>query len=303
MMARAALGLSVKELAGLARVAPGTVTRLEKSNELKPRTVEAIQAALEAAGIEFTFGDAPGVRLRTGGHLRTPSSIIPALRPADRVPAGRAIELGGAVIDHCSHVCAFVGSREDEYNLLLPFAKNGLGRGDRFFQILDADLHASHTNRLTEAGIDVSRYLGSGQLELRAWEQTYLAPGHFDQFVMMDTLESLARSGMSQGSGMTRLWANMEWTLKELPGVEELAEFESRLNGLLPQLPIAAVCTYDLTRFSATAIFDILRAHPYVIIGGTLRQNAWYVPPDTLVPELRSRNIRRQRSKLFPSSF
>jgi len=29
------------------------------------RTIEAIQAALEAAGVEFTDGDQPGVRLRS----------------------------------------------------------------------------------------------------------------------------------------------------------------------------------------------------------------------------------------------
>jgi hypothetical protein len=95
VMARAALGLSVKELDALARVAPGTITRLENSNELKPGTVEAVQAALEAAGIEFTFGDAPGARLRTSSPVGAPSSIIPVLRPVDRVSAGRAIKLGG----------------------------------------------------------------------------------------------------------------------------------------------------------------------------------------------------------------
>ena len=33
----------------------------------RARTLAAIRAALEAAGVEFTNGDAPGVRLRTEG--------------------------------------------------------------------------------------------------------------------------------------------------------------------------------------------------------------------------------------------
>jgi hypothetical protein len=33
---------------------------------LKERTVEAIRRALEAAGVEFTNGDQPGVRLTAG---------------------------------------------------------------------------------------------------------------------------------------------------------------------------------------------------------------------------------------------
>jgi transcriptional regulator with XRE-family HTH domain len=65
-MARVALGLGVRELAQLAQVAPATVSRLEAGEELKPRTVEAVQRALEAAGVEFIpeNGGGPGVRLR-----------------------------------------------------------------------------------------------------------------------------------------------------------------------------------------------------------------------------------------------
>lgn len=63
-MARAALGLGVRDLAKAADVSPDTIARLERGEELKPRTVEAIRAALEAAGVEFTNGEAPGVRLK-----------------------------------------------------------------------------------------------------------------------------------------------------------------------------------------------------------------------------------------------
>jgi transcriptional regulator with XRE-family HTH domain len=61
-MARAALNMGVRELAKLAKVATGTITRLEAGEELKPRTVEAIHAALEKKGIEFIGED--GVRVR-----------------------------------------------------------------------------------------------------------------------------------------------------------------------------------------------------------------------------------------------
>lgn len=48
----------------MARVAPSTISRLEAGEELKPRTVEAIQRTLEKAGVEFTNGDEPGVKLK-----------------------------------------------------------------------------------------------------------------------------------------------------------------------------------------------------------------------------------------------
>ena len=65
-MARAALLLGVRDLAGLASVSPTTITRLERGEAIYPRTAAAIRAALEAAGVEFIKenGGGPGVRLR-----------------------------------------------------------------------------------------------------------------------------------------------------------------------------------------------------------------------------------------------
>jgi DNA-binding XRE family transcriptional regulator len=64
-MARAALGWGVRELAAAAQVSPDTIARLERGEVLYPRTIAAIQAALEAAGVEFLDPDngGPGVRL------------------------------------------------------------------------------------------------------------------------------------------------------------------------------------------------------------------------------------------------
>jgi transcriptional regulator with XRE-family HTH domain len=69
-MARAALGLGVRELAAVAKVSIDTVARFERGDELKERTIDALQRALEAAGVEFTNGDQPGVRLTKDAAAR-----------------------------------------------------------------------------------------------------------------------------------------------------------------------------------------------------------------------------------------
>ncbi|MBU8538729.1 helix-turn-helix domain-containing protein [Falsiroseomonas tokyonensis] len=68
-MARAAVGLGVRDLAAAAGVSTDTIVRLEKGEALQARTLAAIRAALEAAGVEFIAenGGGPGVRLRKAG--------------------------------------------------------------------------------------------------------------------------------------------------------------------------------------------------------------------------------------------
>jgi transcriptional regulator with XRE-family HTH domain len=65
-MARAALGMGVRELAAAAKVSVDTVARFERGEDLKERTVDALQRALEAGGTMFIDenGGGPGVRLR-----------------------------------------------------------------------------------------------------------------------------------------------------------------------------------------------------------------------------------------------
>jgi transcriptional regulator with XRE-family HTH domain len=63
-MARSALGWGVRELAAAAKVSVDTVSRFERGDALRDRTLDDMRRALEAAGVEFTNGDAPGVRMR-----------------------------------------------------------------------------------------------------------------------------------------------------------------------------------------------------------------------------------------------
>jgi transcriptional regulator with XRE-family HTH domain len=64
-MARAALNWSLQQLSEAAGVHRNTISNFETGRYAgEPATLEAISTALEAAGVEFTNGDQPGVRLR-----------------------------------------------------------------------------------------------------------------------------------------------------------------------------------------------------------------------------------------------
>jgi hypothetical protein len=45
--------------------------------------------------------------------------------------SNRPIRLGGSVLGHPCHVCAFFNNHDDEYRVLLPFIKDGLECGEK----------------------------------------------------------------------------------------------------------------------------------------------------------------------------
>ena len=203
----------------------------------------------------------------------------------------KTARLAGTVLDRTRHVCAFFNSKEEEYSVLLPFIKEGVEEGEKAFHIVDARHRQERLQRLKEADLDVVEAERTGQVEVRVWEEAYLRDGRFDQNAMLALIEEVLQSGKAANYGLTRLWANMEWALEDRPGVNDLVEYETRLNHLLPRYDDVVVCTYDLARFSAGVVIDILRTHPLVIIGGTLQENSFFVPPDEFLEELRERRV------------
>jgi MEDS: MEthanogen/methylotroph, DcmR Sensory domain len=202
---------------------------------------------------------------------------------------GGSVQCADGILGQRRHICAFFNSVEEEHRVLGSFIREGFERGDKAFHIVDPELQGEHLKRLTEAGIDAERAMGTGQLELRRWQDAYLRGDRFDQDAMLALLEEVIQSGAASGYTLTRLVAHMEWALLDKPGVDDLVEYETRLNYVLPKYADPVICTYDLSKFSASVVMDIMRTHPVVIIGGVLQENPFFVPPDQFLLELRER--------------
>ncbi len=80
----------------------------------------------------------------------------------------------------------------------------------------------------------------------------------------------------------------------DLPGVEDLIEFEVRVNYVVPKYDDIVICVYDLSKFGASVVMDALRTHPVVIIGGILQENPFFIPPDQFLLELQERRSIRK---------
>jgi hypothetical protein len=200
------------------------------------------------------------------------------------------------LFDQYRHIYAFFYSTDEHHRVLRPFIKDGFDRGDKAFHLVDPDRRDEHLKRLTEAGINVQAAMGTGQLEVRPWQDGPLHGGRFDQETWLLGFEQILQSGPAAGYAQTRFLAQMEWALVDLPGVDDLIEFETRVNYVVPKYENAVICAYDLTKFGASVVMDALRTHPVVIIGALLQENPFFVPPDQLLLEIRERRSVRKNA-------
>src|SRR3981189_2901092 len=68
--------------------------------------------------------------------------------------SSQPIRFAGSVLGAQRHICAFFHSPDEEYQVLLPFIKEGFERGEKAFHIVDPKLRAEHALRLAAAGLD-----------------------------------------------------------------------------------------------------------------------------------------------------
>ena len=203
------------------------------------------------------------------------------------------ISLAGSHLGEVRHVCAFFSNADEEYRVLLPFIKDGFECGDKAVHVVNPDQRHDHLRRLAAVGIDPAAAEQSGQLEVRIINEAYLRDGRFDKDRMLAAFEQMA-SGNAKGSfPLSRICCRMDWAIEDRSYIDDLVEFESRVNDVWRRHDDAVICTYHLDKFGGDTVVDIMRTHPMVIIGGILRRNPFFVPPEEFVPELRERRTRR----------
>jgi hypothetical protein len=205
------------------------------------------------------------------------------------------ITLCGKQLHGLRHICAFFDSRDDQYNVLMPYLKEGIERGDQVVTILDSTVHQEHISRLESAGLPVPEAREREQLKILASEETYVKDGIFVVERMCNMLEEVLVSAKGTRFPYVRTVGDMEWALQNLDGVDDLIVYEARVNQLAPHHECTLLCAYDINRFSGRVIADVLATHSHVVMNGQVFENPHYVDPVVYLQKLA---LRRQREPL-----
>jgi hypothetical protein len=195
------------------------------------------------------------------------------------MPNSVALGVPGVQIAPGDHICAFYPSLADRDEILVPYLNEGLKAGDKCVCVVDASAPEAVLAALG-ADVDLGPYLGRHQLEVQRSDETYLQGGSFSTDAMLDFWNRSVGGAVAGGFAFARAVGEMTWALRQMPGVEELVGYESRLNRFLPRYPQVILCLYELDQFSGEVLVDVLKTHPKVLLGGMVLDNPYYLEPD-----------------------
>jgi hypothetical protein len=192
----------------------------------------------------------------------------------------RSLGMPGVHVEPGDHLCGLYMGQQERDDVLLPYLRAGLHAGDKCLGIVDSNDPASLMNDIGD-GIDVRACVESHQLEVWKSTDSYLREGKFTIDRMVEFWEDTVGSAVrTDGFDFVRVFGEMTWSLRGLPGVEYLAEYESELNRFMPRYPQVIVCLYDLREFGGGLLMDLLKTHPKVLLGGLVFENPHYLSPD-----------------------
>jgi MEDS: MEthanogen/methylotroph, DcmR Sensory domain len=175
------------------------------------------------------------------------------------------------------HVCAFHFGASERDQLVRMYLGAGMRAGDKCVGIVDGGDPAALRDSLWGEAIDGRT---AGQLDVVRTDDAYLADGGFAKDEMLAFLGETVAAALGDGSfPHVRLVGEMSWVLRHPALAGELFDYESDVNEISGRHPQVLMCLYDLERFGADMLIDILRTHPKLLLGGLLIDNPNYLTP------------------------
>ena len=183
-------------------------------------------------------------------------------------------------LQHGDHLCLLYRSVEEQKNVLGPFIKEGLSRGEFCLYITDEHLDPDLAGLLASDGIDLIRLRQEGSVQLFSRYQTFLRYARFEPSLMMEFFERLLEQTLAKQFSGARIIIDMSWALAI--GCDQLILFEALLNEHIMPWKMTTLCQYHINRFASGILHDVLRTHPLALIGEHVCPN-FYCEPTSLI--------------------
>jgi excisionase family DNA binding protein len=177
------------------------------------------------------------------------------------------------------HIATFYRDRTEQWDTFRPY----------FLRHYRAELptvylhEAAHGKTVMEhvraEGINPRDAVRRGLLRLIPAHESYLRTGAFSADLMIAFVRRAIARMEAKGQRRFLFTGEMGWYFTGAEGVEEIHDYERRLNLLLDGHPeVTIVCQYDLSRFDAGATLEACCSHPVVDFNDHLHKGLYTRP-------------------------
>ncbi len=195
-----------------------------------------------------------------------------------------SLGFGGYTCNWGTHFCGLYESDEERDTIMFGFLAQGLC--DRELLVCcPGEAHYDHALDRVHAQCPGADRPGPDSFRLLHSRELYHPQGFFSPQAMLKAHDDIWAENLQTGTRNVRGTAEMGWALEKIPGIEHLMAYESILNTFIWGKPWISICMYDVNRFPGATIMKVLQTHPFVITGGGIFENPYFVQPKKWVTE------------------
>lgn len=164
-----------------------------------------------------------------------------------------------------SHLCQLYRDRDDLLEILVPYFREGLLANEFCMWITSESLPKADAIAALRAEVPrLDDFLASGQIEIFDYREWYLADGRFDGDRVRRGWAHKLDAALKRGYDGLRLSGDTFWLPEE--EWEPFAHYESRLDPIITEQRVLAICTYALDGLGAKRMLDAVANHEYALI-------------------------------------
>lgn len=159
-----------------------------------------------------------------------------------------------------THICQFYKTRQDLIDILVPYFKAGL-EVNEFCMWITSDLlpTAEALEVMRQAVGDFDGYLQRGQIEVIPVSEWYMPDGRFRGDRVLDAWIARLEQALAHGYAGLRMSGDTFWVDKDQ--WEDFIRYEARVNEVIGQYRMLAVCTCCLDRCDGATVIDMVTNH------------------------------------------
>lgn len=215
-----------------------------------------------------------------------------AIQPADPQLRKTGIGLVGDV-PWGTHFFMFYETKEDLFDVLVPFFKAGLESGELCLWVVSEPLTEEEASyALRKAVPQFDRYLADNSMEIVRGREFYLTGINPDLKRVIQTWAEKTQSALTRGYAGLRVSGSTAWL--ERKDWNGFSVYESEVNNLIGGWQMTVLCTYPLAGSTAAEILDVTRTHQFAI---ARRNRGWEVVETSELKQAKS-EIKRLNEEL-----